>query len=60
MSVPFGGQVRDPQEWMREQERRGAELLAKAEEAKTELANNIVTLSSRDRLVTVRVIRAGD
>lgn len=59
MSVPFGGQVRDPQEWMREQERRSAELLAKAEVAKTELANNVVTLTSRDRLVTLTVNPGG-
>ncbi|ANN16379.1 hypothetical protein SD37_12445 [Amycolatopsis orientalis] len=59
MTVPFGGQVRDPQEWMREQEQRSAALLAKAEQAKTDLENNVVTLSSPDRLVTVTVNPGG-
>ncbi|WET81788.1 YbaB/EbfC family nucleoid-associated protein [Amycolatopsis sp. QT-25] len=59
MTVPFGGPVRDPQEWMREQERRSAVLLAKAEQAKADLENNVVTLSSPDRLVTVTVNPGG-
>ncbi|WP_414937256.1 YbaB/EbfC family nucleoid-associated protein [Amycolatopsis sp. cmx-11-51] len=59
MSVPFGGHVRDPQEWMREQEQRSAALLAKAEQAKADLENNVVTLSSPDRLVTVTVNPGG-
>ncbi|MFC3448444.1 YbaB/EbfC family nucleoid-associated protein [Amycolatopsis speibonae] len=59
MTVPFGGQVRDPQEWMREQEQRSAALLAKAEQAKTDLENNVVTLSSPDRMVTVTVNPGG-
>ncbi|ONF71490.1 YbaB/EbfC family nucleoid-associated protein [Amycolatopsis keratiniphila] len=59
MTVPFGGQVRDPREWMREQERRSAALLAKAEQAKADLENNVVTLSSPDRLVTVTVNPGG-
>ncbi|WP_181777710.1 YbaB/EbfC family nucleoid-associated protein [Amycolatopsis pittospori] len=59
MSVPFGGQVRDPREWMREQEQRSAALLAKAEQAKSDLENNVVTLSSPDRLVTVTVNPGG-
>ncbi len=59
MSVPFGGPVRDPREWIREQEQRTAALLAKAEQAKTELENNVVTLSSPDRLVTVTVNPGG-
>lgn len=59
MTVPFGSQVRDPREWMREQEQRTAALLAKAEQAKAELEQNVVTVSSPDRLVTVTVNPGG-
>ncbi|MDT7728500.1 MAG: hypothetical protein QOI21_5076 [Actinomycetota bacterium] len=59
MTEPFAAQIRDPHEWMREQERRSATLIEKAEHAKSELAANIVTHSSPDRLVTVTVNPGG-
>ena len=42
MSTPFGGNIRDPHEWMREQEQRTALLLAKAEDVQARLAQNTV------------------
>jgi DNA-binding protein YbaB len=59
MTEPFGARIRDPQEWMREQEQRSAALIEKAEHAKSELAANIVTHSSPDGLVTVTVNPGG-
>lgn len=51
--------VRDPHEWMREQEQRTAELLAKAEQAKAALAENVVTHVSSDGLVRLQVNPGG-
>jgi DNA-binding protein YbaB len=59
VSTPFTGNVRDPYEWMREQEQRTNALLARAEEAQTRLAENTVTHSSQDRTVTVTVNPGG-
>lgn len=52
-------QIRDPHEWMREQERRTAELVAKAEQAKAALAENTVTQVSPDGLVRLQVNPGG-
>lgn len=51
--------IRDPHEWMREQEQRTAALLAKAEEAKAALAENVVTHVSSDGLVRLQVNPGG-
>ncbi|WP_018684156.1 YbaB/EbfC family nucleoid-associated protein [Actinokineospora enzanensis] len=51
--------IRDPQEWVREQEQRTATLLAKAENAQAMLAENSVTATSPDRAVTVTVNPGG-
>jgi DNA-binding protein YbaB len=51
--------VRDPHEWMREQEQRTAALLAKAEQAKAALAENVVTHVSSDGLVCLQVNPGG-
>jgi hypothetical protein len=48
MSTPFAGNIRDPHEWMREQEQRTATLLAKAQDAQARLAENSVTRTSHD------------
>lgn len=56
---PISGYVRDPEEWLRRQERRTEELLAKAEEAKSSLAGNTVTQASPDGVVTIRVNPGG-
>lgn len=52
-------QIRDPHEWMGEQEQRTAELLAKAEQAKSALAENVVTHVSPDGLVRLQVNPGG-
>lgn len=51
--------IRDPHEWMREQEQRTADLLAKAEQAKAALAENVVTHVSSDGLVRLQVNPGG-
>lgn len=55
----LSGEIRDPHEWMREQEARTANLLAKAQDAQVQLAQNTVTLASPDRSVTVTVNPGG-
>lgn len=55
----LGAHVRDPYEWMREQERRTEELLAKAERAKSALAENIVSHASPDKSVQLTVNPGG-
>ncbi|MFC0111444.1 YbaB/EbfC family nucleoid-associated protein [Kibdelosporangium aridum] len=59
MSVPFAENIRDPHEWMREQEQRTAALLAKAQDAQARLAENSVTRTSQDQVVTVTVNPGG-
>jgi DNA-binding protein YbaB len=59
LSTPFGGNIRDPHEWMREQEQRTALLLAKAEDVQARLAQNTVSHTSPDRVVTVTVNPGG-
>lgn len=59
MSEPFTGGIRDPLEWKREQEQRTSALLAKAEEAKLRLAENIVSQTSADHVVTLSVNPGG-
>jgi hypothetical protein len=45
VSTPFTGNIRDPYEWMREQEQRTNALLARAEDARTRLAENTVKVN---------------
>ena len=59
MSAPFAGNIRDPHEWMREQEQRTSALLAKAQDAQARLAENTVRHTSPDRAVTVTVNPGG-
>lgn len=54
-----GGQIRDPHEWLREQEQRTAAMLAKAQDAQVRLAENSVTLASPDQVVTITVNPGG-
>ena len=54
-----GGSVRDPHEWLREQEQRTAALLAGAQAAQAQLAENSVARSSPDRAVSLTVNPGG-
>lgn len=55
----FSGGIRDPHEWLHEQEQRTSALLAKARDAQASLAENSVTLASPDQVVTITVNPGG-
>ena len=58
MTDPFP-HLADPDQWIREQERRSAELAEKAEQTKRELAESATTVSSPDGAVSVTVNPGG-
>ncbi|OLR93847.1 YbaB/EbfC family nucleoid-associated protein [Actinokineospora bangkokensis] len=54
-----GGTIRDPHEWLRQQEQRTAALLATAQDAQAQLAQNSAVVTSPDRAVSITVNPGG-
>ncbi|MCG8918418.1 YbaB/EbfC family nucleoid-associated protein [Actinokineospora sp. PR83] len=54
-----GERVRDPHEWLAEQDRRTAAMLAEAQDAQVRLAENTAAVTSSDRVVSITVNPGG-